>query len=132
LIIAADDVHTLQCFQLMASSPIVRSADELDAALESCDGPSSSSFDVDWDSQLVYLAIVPERPNAGLGSLTLTDEGVVVVGIEAPAYCGGAAPATGIVAVELPATYDDVTQQTCYTGSCGDGPLPPSTPPDQG
>lgn len=94
-----------------------------ETSLSQCDGLVQAA-DIDFNTSMVFVASVAQRPDAEFAYAVRSDEGIVI-GLHAPAYCGGAAPPSSVFLIELPQSEDEVSHEVCYTGDCGDGPFPP-------
>lgn len=94
-----------------------------ETSLSQCDGLIQAA-DIDFNTSMVFVASVAQRPDAEFAYAVRSDEGIVI-GLHAPAYCGGAAPPSSVFLIELPQSEDEVSHEVCYTGDCGDGPFPP-------
>ncbi len=113
---------SLECGFAPPESQLVETAEEYENLANQCgafsDTPEFAA------GHRVYVAFIPERPIVTF--LHAVNTGAeIVVGVEAPAYCGGAAPPTSMLTLDLD---DDSTTpvrlDVCYTGECGDI-LPP-------
>src|SRR5690606_34116398 len=94
-----------------------------ETSLSQCDGLIQAA-DIDFNTSMVFVASVAQRPDAEFAYAVRSDEGIVI-GLHAPAYCGGAAPPSSVFLIELPQSEDEVSHEVCYTGDCGAGPFPP-------
>ncbi len=98
--------------------PVVITDDPSFFALQRCFGdamPEPSG--VDWAAWRLALYPTRESPETHV-RWVVDDGGTLFVGAELPAYCGGPAPGTGLVAVLLPADGTAVAERLagCVTG----------------
>lgn len=128
--VQANAVHKLNCDYSFDGIPgvVLRTELAYDEFVEQVLPRCGGGFDaprVDFDSTMLFVAMVAERPNAEFLHAVVTEQDGIMVGFEGPAYCGGAAPPSSLFLLELPRSGHDVTYDVCYTGDCGDGPFPP-------
>jgi hypothetical protein len=88
--------------------------------------PEGATSGIEFSTQRLRVSVIPE---AGFVEPTLAhavlQESVVHVGLELPAYCGGAFPPTALALTLLPNGTDAVEDDVCRVGSCGAGGFPP-------
>lgn len=123
----SERVSTYQCFGNYVEPQVLETADDLEAFLVGCDAAVARL--PDFEKFTVFGAVVPERPYASL-AYVVEDEGVFHVGVQAAAYCGGAAPPNTLFVLEIEPSGANVEQVRCPdTGMCDPDLLPPSAPP---
>jgi hypothetical protein len=89
--------------------------------------PGGATSGIDFATQRLRVSVVSEagffvEPTL---SYTVLEGGVVHVGLQLPAYCGGAFPPTAVALTLLPGGTDAVEDDVCRVGSCGAGGFPP-------
>lgn len=108
----------------------MRSETELQAwATESgCETLAGLAGIVDFQTQVLVVLGFPDRPDSSVTYVTQTLDGVVHVGVEANAYCGGARPPGGFVMLTIDTAAEtplSISSDACYTSCNFDGGLPP-------
>lgn len=122
--VVAQSVLGSTCFD--TPSGVIHSTGEFMAWLDS--GGCSELLDVaanfDFDSATLVIAVVADRPELTLLDSAQSLDGTLHLGVQAAAYCGGAAPSVGYLALSVPVvdTPLKISVDTCYD-SCSDGGL---------
>jgi hypothetical protein len=94
-----------------------------------CSDVATLVSSVDLTAQSLLIVGTTDRPAASVSYMVQTIDGLIHVGVEAAAYCGGARPMTGFVIIAIDAEPEAilrVSSETCF-GSCDfdGGLLPP-------
>jgi hypothetical protein len=85
--------------------------------------PTATPTAADVARYRLLTYVVPQNPGPSVAWIVETAT-EIVVGVNVPAYCGGAAPPNGTVRVLVPASTKPVNVQTCYSGRCSGPPRP--------
>ncbi len=78
---------------------------------------------VDPQRQRLVRIKISQRPSANVTTVVDRGDAVVII-VDAPVYCGGAAPYSPVIDVVLPRSNKPIEVQSCSHGSCRGLPLP--------
>jgi hypothetical protein len=120
---------SIECFGpansgLTIEPTLITSTAELEDIITRCasfDASPVPSFD--FETGVLFAAVVGQRPTITV-AYAIQTESDILIGIDAPAYCGGAAPGDGLIFVEMVTPPLPVVQDTCFTGMCSGPPVP--------
>lgn len=129
--VVASSTLTVPTICAEVPNAIIRSAEELDAwvAASGCSDVAEAVSIVNYTVQTLVILGFSRRPSVDLYYGAQTIDGVIHFGILADAYCSGAMPPAGYIAIGLDATSDPVLidVETCFDNVCqtdGGGPPP--------
>jgi hypothetical protein len=113
----ADLAPTSPCYMGTTLPRPIRSEAEYRDIVESVDCFGQPESGVDFGSRMLFLVVVAQRSEIDVSYATLSN-GVVSVGVEAQAYCGGSYPQDGVEFLELDAVDAVFAQRQCNVGKC--------------
>jgi hypothetical protein len=127
-IVVESEISAIACDNVI--SALLRSQAAVDewAANTGCQSLAGTTASIDFSSEAVIIVGTADRPLTNVEYVSQTIDGVFHVGVNAEAYCSGAAPTDGYVVLTVPASPSSAViarVETCY-GTCDfDGGLPP-------
>jgi hypothetical protein len=124
--VTADQIRQYECFQFDGEPRLIATEGEYMDFVNGCGGTPAE--ELDFDGHVYFAAVVPERTVVNFAYAVETNDGVHV-GVQAQAYCGGAAPPTTVLLIEFDPIDTEFIQDRCDTGMCDPDLLPPSAVP---